>query len=311
MLATGLNLSLTMSCKMVGLFTFLSVGSAVALDLWNILDIRRGHSMQHVLKHFWARVLCLIIWPTAAYLFWFWVHFAILTKSGTGDAFMTSEFQQTLTGNPMLSSAKEIHYGDRVTAKHRLTSAFLHSHTERYPLKYDDGRISSQGQQVTGYPYNDTNNVWEIHPTKSMPDSVSGKEAAVRSGDVIRLLHVNTETFLLAHDVASALMPTNEEVTTWPWNDTTRYNDTLWELQIEGGDSSTIWKSRASWFRLIHMPTRVSLWTHNEPVLPEWGFQQQEINGNKNALDKSALWFVDELTPDKGDSRPAWVCAVR
>jgi dolichyl-phosphate-mannose--protein O-mannosyl transferase len=45
MLATGANLSLTMSCKMVGLFTFMSVGSAVAIDLWNIMDIRRGFPM--------------------------------------------------------------------------------------------------------------------------------------------------------------------------------------------------------------------------------------------------------------------------
>lgn len=39
-------------------------------------------------------------------MFWFWVHFAILTKSGTGDSFMSSEFQQTLHGNPMLSEAR-------------------------------------------------------------------------------------------------------------------------------------------------------------------------------------------------------------
>ena len=42
MLATGVNLALTMSCKMVGLLTFMAIGSAVAIDLWNLLDIRRG-----------------------------------------------------------------------------------------------------------------------------------------------------------------------------------------------------------------------------------------------------------------------------
>jgi len=30
---------------MVGLFAFLAVGTAVVVDLWNILDVRRGHSM--------------------------------------------------------------------------------------------------------------------------------------------------------------------------------------------------------------------------------------------------------------------------
>ncbi|KDN48450.1 glycosyltransferase family 39 protein [Tilletiaria anomala UBC 951] len=299
MFATGTNLALTMSCKMVGLFTFLSIGSAVALDLWNLLDIRRGHSMTHISKHFFARVLGLIVWPACVYIFWFWVHFAILTKSGTGDAFMTSEFQQTLEGNPMLSSARDVHYGDRITAMHKGTNVYLHSHVERWPLKYDDGRISSQGQQVTGYPHNDTNNIWEIFPATELPEDVSGDAAAVRHGDIIRLLHVNTQSYLLAHDVASPLMPTNEEFTTWPWNDTSRYNDTLFELQIEGvNDKQNIWKSKSSLFRLIHVPTRVSMWTHAEP-LPEWGFQQQEINGNKNALDKTALWYVDDLHPDE------------
>lgn len=39
--------------------------------------------------------------PAIVYLFWFWVHFAILTKSGTGDDFMTSAFQLTLMDSPL------------------------------------------------------------------------------------------------------------------------------------------------------------------------------------------------------------------
>lgn len=42
MILTGVFLSLTISCKMVGLFAFLTVGSAVLLDLWNLLDYRKG-----------------------------------------------------------------------------------------------------------------------------------------------------------------------------------------------------------------------------------------------------------------------------
>ena len=42
MIATGVSLALTISCKMVGLFAFLAVGTAVVIDLWNLLDIRRG-----------------------------------------------------------------------------------------------------------------------------------------------------------------------------------------------------------------------------------------------------------------------------
>jgi hypothetical protein len=45
LLATGCCLACTLGCKMVGLFTFFTIGAAVLWDLWGILDIKRGHSM--------------------------------------------------------------------------------------------------------------------------------------------------------------------------------------------------------------------------------------------------------------------------
>jgi dolichyl-phosphate-mannose-protein mannosyltransferase len=42
LIATGVALSFVMSTKYVGLFTFVTIGGAVAIDLWNLLDIRRG-----------------------------------------------------------------------------------------------------------------------------------------------------------------------------------------------------------------------------------------------------------------------------
>lgn len=42
---TGVFLACSLGCKMVGLFTFLTIGTAVLVDLWDILDIKKGHSM--------------------------------------------------------------------------------------------------------------------------------------------------------------------------------------------------------------------------------------------------------------------------
>lgn len=86
---------------MVGLFTVATIGVAVLCDLWDLLDIRRRLTMQEVMNHFWARAVGLILVPTIVYLFWFYVHFAILTHSGPGDDFMSTEFQETLKGNTM------------------------------------------------------------------------------------------------------------------------------------------------------------------------------------------------------------------
>jgi dolichyl-phosphate-mannose-protein mannosyltransferase len=89
LLATGVSLATTMSCKMVGLLTIMTVGTAVLFDLWTLMDVRRGLSIQHVGRHFAARAVGLILVPALVYIFWFWVHFAILTYSGPGDAFMS------------------------------------------------------------------------------------------------------------------------------------------------------------------------------------------------------------------------------
>ncbi|SCV67439.1 BQ2448_5050 [Microbotryum intermedium] len=296
MILTGVFLSLTISCKMVGLFAFLTVGTCVLIDLWGFLDIKRGHTLNHVVKHFVARAFGLIVVPAIVYLFWFWVHFKVLNRSGTGDEFMSSAFQQTLLDSPMTLTAKEIHYFDTITLQHRTTKAFLHSHPDRYPLKYDDGRISSAGQQVTGYPFNDTNNHWIVEPTREIPES--GRGRIVRHNDIIKLRHVVTNTTLLTHDVACPTMATNTEFTTWNGVDLAAEPNTHFQLEIEEAHEGSQWMSKSSHFKLIHVPTRVAMWTHTDPALPDWAFKQQEINGNKNLKDRTTLWVVDEVILD-------------
>ncbi|KDE07082.1 hypothetical protein MVLG_02655 [Microbotryum lychnidis-dioicae p1A1 Lamole] len=296
MILTGVFLSLTISCKMVGLFAFLTVGTCVLIDLWGLLDIKRGHTLKHVVKHFAARAFGLIVVPAIVYLFWFWVHFKVLNRSGTGDEFMSSAFQQTLLDSPMTLTAKEIHYFDTITLQHRTTKSFLHSHPDRYPLKYDDGRISSAGQQVTGYPFNDTNNHWIVEPTGEIPES--GRGRIVRHNDIIKLRHVVTNTTLLTHDVACPTMATNTEFTTWDGVDLAAEPNTHFQLEIEEAHEGSQWMSKSSHFKLIHVPTRVALWSHTDPALPDWAFKQQEVNGNKNLKDRTTLWVVDEVIPD-------------
>nr|CAG8642805.1 12793_t:CDS:10 [Entrophospora candida] len=265
MITTGFFLGLTLSVKMVGFFTVLTIGTAVLIDLWDLLDIHRGLTMAQFKKHFFSRAAGLIIVPISVYLFWFYVHFAILNTSGTGDNFMSPAFQETLHGNLM-------------------------STQKRYPLRYDDGRVSSKGQQVTGYPHNDTNNHWRIKTPGSLFDSSRPENDTIKHGDFIILEHVGTQSYLLTHDVASPLMPTNQEFTTIEPNDTARFNDTLFQVFTKDGDKESVIKTKSSFFRLIHFNTKVALWTH-ESKLPEWAFGQQEVNGNKKNTDKSNYWF--------------------
>ena len=295
LLLTGICMSCVISTKYVGAFTFFSIGVPVIIDLWDLLDINRKQgplSIPTFGKHLSARIIGFIIVPFMMYLFWFQVHFTILSRSGPGDDFMTPEFQETLSDNLMTQQAVGIEYFDNIAMKHKDTKVYLHSHVDKYPLRYDDGRISSQGQQVTGYPHNDTNNLWQIIPSKEM----EGHGHPVKNGDVVRFRHLVTDSWLLTHDVASPFYPTNQEFTTVPLEDANgkRFNDTLFEIRIENGKNQQQFKTMSSHFKLVHFPSKVAMWTHTTP-LPDWGYKQAEINGNKNIAQSSNIWYVEEI----------------
>ncbi|KAF2099873.1 dolichyl-phosphate-mannose--protein mannosyltransferase 4 [Rhizodiscina lignyota] len=302
LLLTGVCLSCVISTKYVGVFTFFSIGVPVCIDLWDLLNIKRPQgtlSLPEFGKHFAARAVGLIIIPFFLYLFWFQVHFAILNRSGPGDDFMTPEFQETLSDNIMTMQSVGIKYYDALTLRHKETKVYLHSHPDKYPLRYDDGRISSQGQQVTGYPHNDTNNQWQIIPAVKK----EGEIASVKNGDLIQLRHLVTDTFLLSHDVASPYFPTNQEFTTVEpeFADGERHNDTLFEVRIENGKPGQEVKTKSSHIKLIHVPTKVAMWTHTTP-LPDWAYKQAEINGNKNSQQSSNIWYFEDIPSLPADS---------
>ncbi|RYP93476.1 hypothetical protein DL770_000360 [Monosporascus sp. CRB-9-2] len=302
LILTGFALSCDISTKYVGLFAFVTIGSAVVIDLWDLLNVKRpggALSLQEFGYHFAARAVGLIIIPFLFYLFWFQVHFSILTRSGPGDDFMTPEFQETLSDNVMLANSINIDYYDTITIQHKETKAYLHSHDAKYPLRYDDGRVSSQGQQVTGYPYNDTNNYWQILPANN--EETMGRH--VKNHELVRLRHLVTDTILLSHDVASPYYPTNQEFTTVSVADALgpRVNDTLFEIRIEHGKQNQEFKSVSSHFKLIHYPSKVAMWTHTKP-LPDWAHKQQEINGNKQIAPSSNVWLVDDVPSVPADS---------
>ncbi|CAR26403.1 hypothetical protein ZYGR_0H02110 [Zygosaccharomyces rouxii] len=304
--ATGLSLSLVISTKYVGVLTYAMIGSAVAINLWQLLDVRAGLTIRQFASHVVKRLNGFIFAPFLVYLFWFWVHFAILTKSGSGDNFMSGEFQETLGDSPLAKESRQVNYHDIITLRHRDTNGLLHSHLSRYPQRYEDGRISSQGQQVTCYFYEDANNQWEIVPVKELP-SPSGQPLLLN--EAFRLRHVMTNSYLLTHDVASPYYPTNEEVVTVSEEEANGadYQQTLFMFQgLSKRDAGSIVKSKGTFFRIFHVDTAVALWTHNDVLLPEWGFNQQEVNGNKKVTDPDNNWFVDTIV-NIDEERKAYV----
>jgi dolichyl-phosphate-mannose-protein mannosyltransferase len=75
--------------------------------LFMVLVIFAETSLRHIPN--WAKRLrglgIIIVLSSVIYLGAFWLHFALLTKTGQGDPFMPTKFQSTLVGNPDYSSS--------------------------------------------------------------------------------------------------------------------------------------------------------------------------------------------------------------
>ncbi|PIA15241.1 mannosyltransferase PMTI [Coemansia reversa NRRL 1564] len=296
LIGSGAMLGCTVSCKLVGLLTIPLIGSAVIYDLWRIIDIRRGTTMAQFAQHFAARVVGFIAVPFALYLGFFYIHFAVLTHTGPGDGYHTAQFQMQLIDSPMAKSSFNVHYGDEIAFRHRDTGVYLESSTARYPLRYEDKRVSSQGQQVTGAKKSSDAAYWRIIPASRQDDTFEGFMARLRHTDVVQLEHVVTGGLLRTHDVASPLMPTNMEFTVAAANDTAATPDTMWQIRIDGAiGNTTQLKTSASFVRVVSEQHGVAMWTHLKPLLPEWGGRHQEINGNKKPEEKSAVWTVAKI----------------
>lgn len=295
LICTGIALGCATGVKLVGIFIIATIGIATIIDLWELADPSKyGLSDKKLWNHFWARALCLGILPVVLYISFYYVHFAMLYRTGPGDGFMSPEFQSTLEGNQLHATSRMVKFGQSIRFKSRMEEVFLHSHKHNYPLQHDDGKISSQGQQVTGYPAEDSNNLWKL---ENANNTLSTDQ--IRHGDWIRISHVATGKYLKTHDVASPLTRTNMEITVIDDSPEISRESTIWMIDVKIGNTGVSAKigsavsvmTKSTHFRLINIQHKVALTNQQQP-LPKWGFGQREINGDKRGTDEACKWIV-------------------
>lgn len=301
---TGLSLGAVLSSKWIGLFTIGAIGLLTIQQLWELLgDLRIPIPL--LIRSFVARLICLGFVPILFYMLIFQIHLLVLSNSGDGDAFMSSEFQKTLRGRGMPDTYADVLIGSNVTIKHTNTlGGYLHSHAQFYPA-------GSRQQQITLYPHDDENNVWtilgrlsddiDIHERKH-PQHYFQNRVSVNHSTIIRLQHPLTDKRLHSHDIRAPVTEVDyqNEVSGYGFTNYPGDANDEWIVEIVSKESDIIddpissQKLRAlrSKFRLRHALQNCYLFSH-KVRLPDWGFGQQEVTCNRIPTHANSLWYIE------------------
>lgn len=308
---TGASIGCVSSVKWVGLFVTALVGVFTVEDLWEKFGDLRMPVRAYV-RHWCARILCLIFLPLTIYMLSFKAHFLILSRSGPGDAQMSSLFQSHLRGNDFALSPPEAAFGSKITLKNMgYGGGLLHSHVQTYP-------VGSQQQQVTCYHYRDNNNEFIITPPwneRALPANYSSSTEPVRmlkNNDVIRLVHDQTKRNIHSHHVAAPVTKENLEVSGYGDDQTGDDND-HWVVEVVDDmvhgkvarDAPV--RSLTSRLRLRHKNLGCYMRAANA-VLPQWGWKQVEVSCDKenNPKDQHTWWNIENHWNERlapGDSQ--------
>ncbi|KAK9761301.1 Protein O-mannosyltransferase 2, partial [Basidiobolus ranarum] len=295
LICTGTSIGCVSSVKWVGFFATALVGMYTIEDLWDKFGDYRMPKMTY-LKHWAARIICLIVLPVLIYMLCFVIHFGILNHSGSGDATMSSIFQAGLIGNTLNEAPLEVTYGSKITLKNNgYGGGLLHSHVQVFPE-------GSQQQQVTTYHHRDENNEWIVKKAyASTSDQDSEEVEFLSDGDIIRLAHVSTEKNLHSHQIVAPITKTDWEVSCYG-NQTVSDPNDYWRIEKLGDyyEETSHIRTLSTQFRLRHVPTGCLLKSHNVP-LPAWGFQQSEVTCDKNdeVGNFNLIWNVENHWNEK------------
>ncbi|XP_063000987.1 protein O-mannosyl-transferase 1 isoform X3 [Elgaria multicarinata webbii] len=301
LLLAGFCCSCAVGVKYMGLFTYVLLLAIAGVHSWQLIGDQTLANVP-LLCHLLARGLALVVIPVATYLSFFYIHLALLYRSGPHDQIMSSAFQASLEGGlARITQGQplEVAYGSQITLRNVLGKpmpCWLHSHKNTYPIRYENGRGSSHQQQVTCYPFKDVNNWWIVKDPGTQQLVVSNPPRPVRHGSVVQLVHGITTRYLNTHDVAAPLSPHSQEVSCYIDYNISMPAQNLWRVEIVNRDSDTdVWKTILSEVRLVHVNTSAVL-KLSGASLPEWGYRQLEIIGEKisKGYHQSMLWNVEE-----------------
>ena len=115
----------------------------------------------------------------------------------------------------------------------------------------------------------------------------------------VKLLHIATGKHLHSHDIRPPVSDVDfqNEVSGYGMPGFVGDANDDWIVELESGDTRDYESFRRlrtlrTKFRLRHMLTGCYLFSH-KVKLPDWGYEQQEVTCNKNAVRENSLWYIE------------------
>ena len=163
--------------------------------------------------------------------------------------------------------------------------------------------MTSTEQQITLYPHRDENNVWRILDATDVGHDERNNSSAlithVTHGMSVRLEHITTQKRLHSHNIRPPVSDVDwqHEVSGYGFPGFSGDANDNWVIEIENGASRDILSSKrlraiSTTFRLRHALTGCYLFSH-KVKLPDWGYEQQEVTCNTNAVKPNSLWYAE------------------
>ncbi|KAK3830596.1 MAG: Dolichyl-phosphate-mannose-protein mannosyltransferase-domain-containing protein [Linnemannia elongata] len=210
LIQTGFSLFLSSSVKWVGLFTIATIGLCVL----KYLQESRTHlyiSTMDFSKQFTALFLCLLVLPATLYIGLHVIDFRLLSNSGSGNAWVSPQFQMTLKGHDVLPVMADVAWDSKVHIRHANTNGgWVHSMPGEY------ARETSKDQAIQLVEWDDDLTCWQIYPAdpklrqrhnRQKQDRKENPEIAfdgyIYDGDEIRLRHCYSKVALATNDIES------------------------------------------------------------------------------------------------------------
>lgn len=285
------------------LFGFIYYVPVIFLSFWTLWIDFPEKPAKCLFKKIMKIFSYLILTPLFIYFLFFYIHFTVLKRIGKKTCFSTRELQQSLDGGITIETNKKVYYGSTIVLRQeRPENGYLHSNIKRYPS-------GSKQQQVTVYHHEDKNNLFKVRRKNSYKESTDEdiEETEIlkelKNGDIIRLEHVATGTFLHSHHIEAPISDkkNNNEVSCYGHcpSKISDSNDN-WKIEIVNrkGDLDKKAKDQQitainTFIRLTHVNVKCRLHSRNKK-LEKWAEFQVEVTCGRDTLKRNSVWVIEK-----------------